>query len=200
MPNWVDSVITVHGEPSRIAEAVAVLRAPRPFAVRPEGEPFGTPSGIEMTEIPNGQFSFWGTSHPDEEQWPMYFGLIETDRLQPFWYQWNNAWWGTKWDACDAELLQDYAGGFMLRFSTAWSFPEPWLNDFAEMFPDLDYEVEWEEEQGYGARLVWVDGDFLVADQWAIPTSHADLEDRDRECLCVVYNERMFDDCPEVQS
>lgn len=65
----------------------------------------------------------------------------------PTWYDWCLNNWGTKWNAYgyDEEGV-DYNDGDSLRFQTAWSAPHPILDRLTEMFPDVELEHEWADE------------------------------------------------------
>jgi hypothetical protein len=43
----------------------------------------------------------------------------------PNWYEWRCQHWGTKWNACDAEVTDNGDGSLHVKFDTAWSFPFP---------------------------------------------------------------------------
>lgn len=46
------------------------------------------------------------------------------------WYEWSIAKWGTKWNATESFIDDDY-----IEFSTAWSVPEPVLHELAKICP-----------------------------------------------------------------
>jgi hypothetical protein len=62
------------------------------------------------------------------------------------WYDWSNANWGTKWNACHAELCEDTAEQLTIRFDTAWDAPRALMDAFEELVGEIgpDLEVEWE--------------------------------------------------------
>jgi len=61
------------------------------------------------------------------------------------WYDWQVNNWGTKWDAhvCSETKNED---SFHVWFDTAWSPPTLWLEKVHNMFPDLSFELKYEEE------------------------------------------------------
>ena len=63
----------------------------------------------------------------------------------------------------------------------------------------LEAHYTWEEEQGYGANFSLIDGKVELTEEWDMPTSHADFEDRDNQCPCEMWEEEMYDDCPKVE-
>ena len=39
------------------------------------------------------------------------------------WYDWNNKNWGTKWNSCETEIIEDERDGLTYSFNTAWDCP-----------------------------------------------------------------------------
>lgn len=80
----------------------------------------------------------------------------------PNWYDWNNANWGTKWNA---NVEDEYSDGNAHRYemATAWAFPTPVIEAMIEKYPNLDFDITGEEEGGaYGvlidtANKVWLE-------------------------------------------
>ena len=65
----------------------------------------------------------------------------------PTWYEWCNQHWGTKWNSYGyGEAKVDYQEGDALNFLTAWSAPHPVMEKLAEMFPNVEIEHEWADE------------------------------------------------------
>ena len=65
----------------------------------------------------------------------------------PTWYDWCVTNWGTKWNAYGYdENGADYHDGDSLCFQTAWSAPHPILEKLTEMFPEIELEHEWADE------------------------------------------------------
>jgi hypothetical protein len=68
------------------------------------------------------------------------------------WYDWANNNWGTKWGCYDNEI-----DGGTLRFCTAWApMADEIIEAFSKDFPSFIWH--WEEEQGYGATIVYENG------------------------------------------
>jgi hypothetical protein len=76
--------------------------------------------------------------------------------------------------------------------------------------PELDFEIWWEEEQGFGEELESVEemneaGEkvkvLTKTKSWDIPNSHKDYTERDLDdCVCHRWYdspEDWFDDCPD---
>ena len=64
------------------------------------------------------------------------------------WYDWNTTYWGTKWDA-EFENVQyvesNDVGTITFYMDTAWSPAINWLSYVQEQFPELDFELNYEE-------------------------------------------------------
>jgi len=58
------------------------------------------------------------------------------------WYDWNITNWGTKWDACDLDLVSEgYTSKYaelIVTFDTAWSPPTEFYNQLVEQGFDVD--------------------------------------------------------------
>lgn len=81
----------------------------------------------------------------------------------PTWYEWSISNWGTKWNAYDCvEYLDDMTPEEYgeIEFNTAWSAPHPILDKLASMYPDVEIEHEWSDEDfGYNlGRRTFKDG------------------------------------------
>lgn len=61
------------------------------------------------------------------------------------WYEWCTEHWGTKWNACECTIGDNY-----LEFETAWSAPVPVIKELSRRFPGLIFHHEWADENlGY---------------------------------------------------
>ena len=63
------------------------------------------------------------------------------------WYDWSNAKWGTKWNAGDSVVADDY-----IEFETAWSLPTPVCEALAQVTPIR--VVYADEDKGYNCGMV----------------------------------------------
>ena len=61
------------------------------------------------------------------------------------WYNWSIANWGTKWDACEGCINHNDIDFFSVSFETAWSPPINWIDNIMQDFPDLCFQLEYEE-------------------------------------------------------
>ena len=127
----------------------------------------------------------------------------ETGNTPNNWYNFNNREWGTKWDACNADL-ERLDGQLSYGFETAWDCPMPVFEAMVEQFPKLEFEFWWEEEQGWGGEATGCKGLFSITDSWDIPNSHADYVGRDNEdgCICNWEDDQdeWYKDCPRDEA
>ena len=56
----------------------------------------------------------------------------------PDWYEWSNAKWGTKWNACDTYTDEN---DLTLSFYTAWATPIGVIEAMAKKYPDMEIEI-----------------------------------------------------------
>ena len=106
------------------------------------------------------------------------------------WYNWNISNWGTKWDASDVAFFER-DNLLIYEFSTAWSPPEPVIVKLSKLFPNCDIEHIYEEEQGWGGELEFVNG---------MITAESDYENKCRDCDSDNTMEYCENDCGEICS
>jgi len=131
--------------------------------------------------------------------------FVRSMRDDQDWYHWNCRNWGTKWDVAvvngdeypnTTKTITD-EGDVMYHFQTAWSPVGEVLLKLSEMYPNLNFDYEYEEEQGWGGTCTFLGGEEIESDQWDIPMSHSDYKDRDKECPCEYDDiEYAYKDCP----
>lgn len=178
MPNWVYNTVTVRGSDDEVLSVVERLRRPHP---RQRGG--STP------------FTFFNVVEPSDG--------IEYETV---WYDWNNANWGTKWDAAEVSHLmaRDPEGDALAEytFSTAWDAPRGVIDALGPLMLELGSTralVTWsfEEENGWGGEyeITALDGACLV-NSWEEPRSHADWVERGDEFGCPCEIGDPYDDCP----
>lgn len=191
--------MNVTGEKTAVEQFIADMSKPVPDFKKKPDDNFGHVDG-EWEMYDKTVFSFFNIVLPE---------YLEDYFTGQNWYNWNIANWGVKWDAKVDETAVDQldkgdlANGkyyVSYRFETAWGAPNEVFVALAEKYPHLEFDIEWEEEQGFGAELSAVDGEVSVVREWDIPSSHKDYVERDREdsCVCAYYDDidELFDDCP----
>lgn len=64
----------------------------------------------------------------------------------PTWYEWRNENWGTKWNASETHWDSDN----IVTFETAWACPIPILEKISDMYPGVQFEVAFADEDLLG--------------------------------------------------
>ena len=63
------------------------------------------------------------------------------------WYDWRIQNWGTKWNAyCTTTGDMDDENTYTIYFQTAWSHPYPVLEKLVSMFPELEFDYKFADE------------------------------------------------------
>ncbi len=102
-------------------------------------------NGYEQTYIVKENYG-----HTIEEIGRYYLGLEEKYGCKD-WYDWACEHWGTKWDACDAEISDD-GDKYSIRFDTAWCSPSLWIEELTKR--GIDFNLYYEGEEGWRSMLV----------------------------------------------
>lgn len=87
------------------------------------------------------------------------------------WYNWCRINWGTKWNSSDSEY--DGCGCYMFR--TAWSFCYPVIEKLSSMFPELEIEFWYADEDcGYNTgHGIFKGGELVLEDFPDNDSNHA---------------------------
>jgi hypothetical protein len=205
MPNWVYNNLSIEGTEEAIARVKAQLNKP---IVKQYGE------DKEPSIYSNPIFSFWNIIAPPAEKLEEYFGTHgyadggKQGDTEYNWYNFNNAKWGTKWDVAvadgekwaETEITGESATHISYRFNTAWAPPLPVIEELSLQYPELQITLEYEEEQGWGGEILWTEEGSSIVNEYDIPDSHADYEERDNldGCNCANFEDEddWFNDCP----
>ena len=62
------------------------------------------------------------------------------------WYSWRLANWGTKWDACEVQIIDEDEDYVQIRFDSAWSPPTNFFEWYAKENPDVVFLNQYDEE------------------------------------------------------
>lgn len=220
IPNWVFNSLVVSGDKVSLDKLKEQLNQPvtKHFPDHKFNQETKEWEDTPATQqYSNPVFSFWNVVAPTDLD--AYYGRYKTEidsdnilgsiaegfALGMDSYNWNVRNWGTKWDVAvqdgtefaSTTLEENEDGSIMYRFETAWSPVPEVLDELARMYPELDFDYEFEEEQGWGGSILWEGGEVTREDSYDIPMSHADYHNLGRECLCEYSDiEDAFQDCP----
>jgi len=101
-----------------------------------------------------------------ERQWGLSRGLTQEladEYIAKFghadWYGWQNENWGTKWNAYSQHELDENC----IEFDTAWSTPYELMVKLSKLFPEVEFQVEYADEDfGYNVgTYTLLDGDSI---------------------------------------
>jgi hypothetical protein len=184
MPNWVYNTLSIEANKETIVKIKNQLNAS--FTIMIDNS---------MTTYNNPVIALWNMVKPtDLEAYGKQPDFTNKDELfiGKDWYSWNNANWGTKWDiACpdgesdtETQLVTDEETLLVYKFNTAWSPPMPAIEQLSLQYPEAVFNVEYEEEEGWGGEIEWKQGDFTKLQEYDIPSSHAEMIERRGECYC----------------
>jgi len=225
MPNWVFNSLVVSGEQSELDKMVAQLN--QPFVKHFPEHKFENGEIVWVADeqhYDNPVFAFWNIVKPtdleayyetdvhkgsknikpnDGESFMAEF--VRSMKEDQDWYHWNCRNWGTKWDVA-VDNKTEYPntiktvnddGSILYQFETAWSPVGEVLMKLSEQYPTLNFDYEYEEEQGWGGACTFLGGEDIACDEYDSPMSHADHKERDKECICEYGDpENGYEDCP----
>ena len=205
MPNWVYNYVSINGNKDEIQRFISQAKKEHPASFDEDKKEL-----VYETD----DLSFWNFIAPPQEavESGEYFGTNgwvggkKTGDTPNNWYNWNNKYWGCKWDSSDTEMEYDEKSpkSVVYRFQTPWSIPEPVFEAMVEQFPKLKFSFECEEETGWGAKYEGEKGDLTETESWAEPSCHSDYVERDNEDSCICANdddkESWYDDCPDKET
>ncbi len=130
MPNYVKNRIEILGTKDQVKEVIEKFKA---FDHFPDFEKV----------IPPPENIFRGDLGKAEEE-------ICKREGRPTWYDWNRANWGTKWNCCACEKMNDN----IFIFETAWGGVPIIVNTISKQFPDIEFIYEFaDEDTGYNTGI-----------------------------------------------
>lgn len=92
------------------------------------------------------------------------------------WYHWRVKHWETKWNAVDAEFIDD---GFI--FDTAWAAPLPVIKKLSELFPKIKFNLTWTDEDA-GLNCGQISYENGVESDWYFPDRAEEVAEMYQEC------------------
>jgi len=203
MPNWVYNTLYCHGSEADL-DALAEF-----FTMDIEIHKWNPQMGTDDLVTETVPFTYmamrnpflppYNVSHEEYHSVHGYSNGEQTGNTAGNWYNWNNKYWGIKWDASvqgverDTELLT-------YNFDSPWGPPDPEMFlEMSEKFPFIAFTHSYEEEQGWGGEYEFQNGDISESNEWDIPSCHAEYVERGRDCICEFEDdpEYLYPDCPK---
>jgi hypothetical protein len=171
MPNWCYNSLSIEGSKEEISAIKRQLN--QPFQRQHDQWNMETHQ-MELldTNYSNPVFAFWNIVKPtnleeynkqSDHSLPMAEQMLfKGDN----WYDFNVRNWGTKWDVAvrdgedypETELMEEDETSLAYRFNTAWSPPLPAIEALSAQYPDVEFNLSYEEETGWGGEYLFIDG------------------------------------------
>lgn len=167
MPNWCYNTLLIEAEPQVIAKIKEQLSAPYESTYQK------FPSDEWITETVQKDFSFWNIIRPPAEKLGEYHGTHgytadgKVGDTEFNWYNWNINNWGVKWDASECELTEADETSLQYQFHTPWGVAEEALRALSSQYPDVEFCLDFEEEQGWGGELLFTEGSCITVNEYA---------------------------------
>jgi hypothetical protein len=204
MPNWCYNSLSIEGSAKDISAIKTQLN--QPFTRQhDQWNPATQQMELSDTTYSNPVFAFWNIVAPtniEEYNKQDDFSKPIAERLQfngDNWYDWNVRNWGTKWDVAvrdgedypETELLveEDWSDRLGYRFNTAWSPPLPAIEALSAQYPDVEFNLSYEEETGWGGEHLFVNGQGTEIESY---------DNKCRDCDALNTMEYCENDCGEI--
>ena len=138
MPNWCFNNLSVslHNESGK-----KLAQAFRDNHVDKKGEAYASPLTDLLPcpeELMNATADFKGES-PEHLANVAKYGHAD-------WYSWRLQYWGTKWEVCEVQFIDEDEDYVQIRFDTAWCPPTNFFEWYAEQHPDVVFLNQYDEE------------------------------------------------------
>lgn len=200
MPNWVYNSLTVEGSAEDISAIKQQLNQPYTRLFKDTWNMETKQYEEKTVTYSNPVFAFWNiirpldmeTYHKQPDRTTDVFDMSGDD-----WYNWNCRNWGTKWDVSvhdddkypETELVEEDETSLAYRFNTAWSPPIQAIEKLSQMFPNVELDLEFEEETGWGGNYIFSAGD---------GTEVKSYENKCRDCDSLNTLDYCENECGEV--
>ena len=117
---------------------------------------------IKQDEYGVGSFDFNKIIPMPEDVFRGNLGSAERELYKnKNWYDWSINNWNTKWNSYGYECMTQPFEGSEIIFFTAWSAPIPVIEKLSEMFPEVEIEHLWADED-FGCNcgaVTWKNGE-----------------------------------------
>jgi hypothetical protein len=150
MPNWCYNSLCVSGNKEKLADFVSKTIIPQNMSSEEEydeGHRFTFNILHPLPKALEGGFSpLPKLEGEDDEQYKER--MAENVRLYGAedWYRWHIDNWGTKWDCSSTCVNELNDTSLNVQFNTAWSPPVEWFEKVIPMYPELEFDLTFDEE------------------------------------------------------
>lgn len=170
MPNWTCNHVTIEGDAKALAQLKRELASkgnpfdfntiiPMPDELRSAVPPLEIVGSQEAADAINAD---WRKRGFDDDAVRAITRAEHTRRITMYdaaeWYDWARKNWGTKWNACRAEVDQPTGNQLCYWFDTAWSPPEPIAVKLSKTCAARGLTLEWEAEDEFEGAIYGVIG------------------------------------------
>ena len=145
MPNWVYNEVYLTGTKEQIQEIKDFLKGK------------DTPEDSEESV-----FCFAKLIIPPEDMYTGNMGPEDWDKHPVNWFNWCPEHWGTKWPACDAEILEEDEEHILYSFKTAWSSPDPIIEALGKTFKgSMEFKYYEEQVTEFAGKVLYEHGELV---------------------------------------
>lgn len=164
MPNHITNRLTIIGKEEQVKQVREAIKGEREDQFIDFNKIAPIPKELKDTQSPARIISqkeydeqekriAEGNLTDNEKNWGLSRGLTQ-ELVEEYktrfghsdWYGWQNANWGTKWNAYEQVEIDEN----VIEFQTAWSTPFTLLTKLSKMFPEVTFEVRYADEDfGY---------------------------------------------------
>jgi hypothetical protein len=155
MPNWVYNTLSIMGDAATIAQIRAQVSAPY------ETESLDWQTNQRVKAVVEQPFSFWNIIKPTDLDAYHDNPVTHDQSGRDHWYNWNCRNWGVKWEASNPRENEEFTEGdadTWYNFETAWGIPNSAMLELSRQYPTVTFELEFEEEGGWGGTMVYRNG------------------------------------------
>jgi hypothetical protein len=173
MPNYCSNELYVRGEAKEIQRFLDACKGETPRYKLSEGEKRFYENDFnevgDYSPVEHEQFTFNALVPVPQEILEIGYSNREGSAINAIMglekatdgYTWQIQNWGTKWDVNDPTINfnNEENEEAVLFFSTAWSPPVEWVDKVSELFPELEFELLYEEGGCcFAGQHIWRDG------------------------------------------
>ena len=148
MPNWCDNVVMIRSSDKE------ELKMVREFLIDARSE-------FSFNKIKPCPQALLNASAPNRSEQSIKYNISKYGAKD--WYDWGVKNWGTKWNSRDVSVTEFYNGDdnqVAYSFSTAWSPPLEVYDKLAEMFPNINIFINYDESgMGFSGWKYYADGE-----------------------------------------